>query len=99
MERQRELVHNLLNAPIFNYLEQLNLDFQIQEPSTSIFNTTIGKWNNNGSLYMSKGVNLHLHLHLKSKGMATNMLKNKKKHTVNQLQLKSDQTLHQTISS
>jgi len=31
--------------------------------------------------------------------MATNMLKNKKKHTVNQLQLKNDQTLHETISS
>jgi len=33
--------------------------------------------------------------------MATNILKNQKKHrpAVNQLQLKSDQTLHQTISS
>ena len=30
--------------------------------------------------------------------MATNMLKTTK-HTVNQLQLKSDQTLHQTVSS
>jgi len=31
--------------------------------------------------------------------MATNMLKKQKQHTVNQLQLKSDQTLHETISS
>jgi len=36
---------------------------------------------------------------IKSKGdMATNMVK-KQKNTVNQLQLKSDQNLHQTISS
>jgi len=31
--------------------------------------------------------------------MATNMLKTKKKHTVNQLELKCDQNLHKTISS
>jgi len=59
------------------------------------------KWNINYTVGDKKVTDLsYLFIYLKAKGhMASSMLKKKKKHTVNQLQLKSDQTLHQTISS